>query len=379
MSERAKTPVVERAHCSGAPGFPSSLLIAFFTAFTCFAQPAIEPYLATIKGVDFQKVGELAEPQAQRLGPFSANVLQEYGLLSYSHWKVRPEAEPDAVPSQVADMEVYQLQNSPHAFGFFTLWNAPGERLDLPVENYYQHRELLFWRGSFVFHISESPREWLQDLSRRLIRAVPQINIYPLTVVHLPQENLIRKSIRFHIGKSSFAQSRHFPRSLASKLGFEDQIEVATAQYAPEGHSLFLVGYPTTALAADHFVKLQNALQDHLSPQGIYMKKVGVLVSLFFGPEAEARQVLGGVEYSPGVKWIYEKQPGPEDLEKKRGEVMNFLGLVRGTFIATFVLIVLTLLVGIVAGLVRYQVLKRYPGIDKLETMVQLKLFDRSG
>ena len=298
-------------------------------------------------------------------------------MLSYSRWKVRSDAGPDADPSQVTDMEVYQLQDSPGAFGIFTLWSAPGERLDLPVENFSQHRELLFWRGSFVFHLSESPRERLQDLSRRLIRAVPQINIYPLTVVHLPQENLIRKSIRFYLGNSSLALSRHFPQSLRGRLGFEDQIEVAAAQYAPEGHFLFLVGYPTTALAADYFVKLQNALQDHLSPQGIYMKKVGVLVGIFFGPEAEALQVLGAVEFSPGVKWVYEKQPDPEDLGKKRGEIVTFLGLVRGTFIATSVFIVLTLCVGLATGVLRYQLIKRYPKIYEQEEMVQLKLFDR--
>ena len=356
---------------------PFFFLSAFsFAAFNCFAQPAIEPYLATIKEVDFRKIEEFPALQSRGPGRFSIKVLQEYGLLSYSRWKVRPEGKSGVNPFQATVMEVYELQDSPGAFGIFTLWDAPGESLDLPVENSYQNRELLFWRGSFVFHLSGSSREQLRDLSHLLLGAIPLINIYPLTVVHLPQEGLIRHSIRFYVGEVSFAQSPNFPRSLLNRLGFEDPIEVATARYSPEGHFLFLIGYPTTALAADHFVKLQNGLQEHFSPQGIYMKKVGVLVGIFLGPEAEAHRILGEIDYSPGVKWVYEKQLGPEELEKKRGKLVNFLGLVRQAFIGTALFILFTLGCGLLSGAIRYQVIRRYPHIHAQEELVQLRLLD---
>ena len=342
------------------------------------AQPTIERSLPEINGLRFQKVEEITTLEdGQQLGPLAPDVLMDYRLVSYSHWQVEPQKPTEdtvVTNTQSSEMEVYEMQDSTGAFGVFSLWNLSGRPLVLPVENLYRDGHLVFWRGSYFFHLTGSSQQGLKNLASRLIQSVPQINIYPLTVVHLPQETLIPNSIRFYTGKASFALAEDFPQFLVNQMGFADEIEITRAQYAPGNHSLFLIGYPTNALAASYFLELQNALRDYFSPQAIYMKRSGVIISIFLGPEPKALEILAQVEYAPTIKWVYEKTLDPEALKEKRGEVVGFLGMVRRSVISTFFFMAFTLCAGILAGLTRYHVVNRYPSRPRRDQAIQLKI-----
>ena len=365
-----------RAACSR--NFPLGCWIACFWLQPLSAQPTIERYLPEVSGFRFEKIEVITALEGHnQLGPFTPPVLSDYLLASYSRWRVgHPGRIADTTGTQVSEMEVYEMQDPSDAFGIFSLWDKAGRHLNLPVENLYRDGQLVFWRGSYFFHLTGPSQESLKKLSVNLIQVIPQINIYPLTVVHLPRENLVMNSIRFYAGNSSFALAQDFPQFLVSHMGFQDKVEVARAQYSPGGHSLFLIGYPTAALAADYFLKLQNALRDYFSPQGIYMKRAGVIVSIFLGPETVAQQILAQVEYAPSVQWVYEKTLDPEKLEKRRGEVITFLGLVTNSFIATFFFMALTFCGGAIAGLVRYKIINRYPGAPSREETIRLRIED---
>lgn len=322
-------------------------------------------------------IEEVSGPKpGRRLGPWTPEVLGEYTLLSYSRWKVDrvpQDSSADAADNESLGMEVFEMLDPPGAFGLFSTWHLSGQRLELPVDNLYHEGHLVFWRGSYFFHVNGWSQPHLKNLASALIRALPLINIYPLTVVHLPQENLVRDSIRFYVGEASFRLHPQFPKELAGQLGFQDDIEVTAARYAPGNHSLFLIGYPTTALASHYFVKLQNALQGYFSAQGVYMKRAGVIISLFFGPEQEAQQVLAKVDYAPTLKWIYEKKREPE---MQRRQVITYMDLVTNAIFATGIFILLTLAAGFVAGVARYQVFKHYPQLTQRDEMIRLKIVD---
>ncbi len=285
------------------------LLLALSISPAARAQVPVDQYLSLIEDYQFEKLNEISGTEKQAgIGPFSRLILDEYILLSYSHWAVQPQVAFQSPPLQ---LEIYEMKDSLGAFGMFSIWpslleEAPQKRLDLSVDNYSSDHGLIFWRGAYFFHLSHADpgthyKPSLLDLAHVLVDAITQLNLHPVTVIHLPKEGLIRDSIRFYLGEASFALNEDFPEALAAEIGFDKQIEVTLARYSDDGHELFLLGYPTASLADHHFVKLQNALQGYFSAEGVYMKRSGLIVSIFFGPEARAQEILPKIHYLPTI------------------------------------------------------------------------------
>ncbi len=331
------------------------------------AEATVQRYFPEVKGYRFSP---LAAPEQLNL---TQEVLNEFILASYSRWKV-------VVPGNTAlDMEVYEMRDSLGAFGLYSLW-SPGtpegtRRLRLPVENELQDNNLIFWRGNYFFHISgsgeESQEEQLQELAGKLAETIPLINLYPVTVVHLPEEELVSGSTEYYLGQNSLSLNKRFPRRLVSEVGFDVAIEVAFGEYGPERYPLFLIGYPTPALAAQYAVNIQDKLQSYFTSEGIYMKRSGVIISLFLGPEEQAQSILNRVQYTPTIKWIYRKEP---ELEKNPEELVTFFGIIRTSLIGAFVFLGLTVCAGLTAGLIRYRVLEAFPRFSRRDEMIRLKI-----
>ena len=360
--------------------FLLTVLFVLVTPSSALAEATIQPYLLELSDYQFELLSELSPTEEQAgIGPFSGTLLEEYILLSYSRWDVRPESTSE-LPS--LELEIYEMKDALGAFGMFSIWQsllkeASQERLNLSVDNYYSNQSLVLWRGHYFLHISEpepgqSSRQTLGNLAQTLVEAIPLLNLHPGTVLHLPKEGLIRESIRLYLGKSALALNPHFPQGWSAQMGFDRDIEVAFAQYAPHGDVLFLIGYPTTALAADYLVRLQNAMQDYFSPQGVYMKRTGLLVALFFGPEPRALEILSKIHYIPTITWLYQKDLDPERV--MRDMVGSFMGIVRAILVMILLFIGLTISLGITAGVARHQLLKRFPKLFKQGDLVHLKL-----
>ncbi len=347
------------------------------TCFPSLAESTIQQYLSVISDYNFEKVAELSTWQDRdEIGPFSLDVLKDYVPLAYSRWTVDSKLG-KAIP--VGELEVYEMSSSPGAFGVFSIWRyslGTGGRFEIAVDNWHSGQSLIFWGGRYFFHLkgsshSDVVEETFRNLALALMNAIPLTNVYPVTVTHLPEERLIEESIRFYLGEASLTAHQDFPRHLISQLGFEDRIEITYARYAPAGHPLFLVGYPTPILAAQYFIGLQNTLQAHFSPQGIHIKRAGILVSIFVGPEEEAGEILARVDYSPTVKWIYEKKA---DLKEQRREVISFLERVRRFIIAILFYLLITLGTGVVLGLLRYLLLQCFPVVAERGKVICLKI-----
>ncbi len=97
------------------------------------------------------------------------------------------------------------------------------------------------------------------------------------------------------------------------------------------------------------------------------MRRSGVIVSIFFGPESEARETLTRIQYAPTIKWIYQKEQDPEELVR---QTMTFLDSVRRTLVVILVFLPVVLGTGLVAGLIRYRLLQSFPAVwDQGETI----------
>jgi hypothetical protein len=351
-------------------------LLVFTT--TGLASGKIDPYLSKIPEYRFEKLEEVVSLSGrQKIGPFSAEVLREYDLKGYARWYVHHPDMPETV-----EMEVYQLLDSAAAYGIFTMWNSGSElgrdhRLDLEVENHFQPGRLAFWRGHFFVNlqgVGEEPpaRHILEALGKSIVNGLPLPNAYPLTFTQMPPEAKSESSVRFYLGPASLSLNPAFPKELIPLIGFDDGAEVTFAQYGEGKGSLFLVGYPTPSLAVDHAASLEEVLRTQVPEEGAYIKRTGFLVALFFGQEAQAQQVLAQVNYSPQIKWVYEKYETVA-VPQQENPIPFLLKLIIGTLAALGI----ALVVGLVVGLIRFLVIRRYPDLGYYDKMVTLKINDQ--
>jgi len=331
----------------------------------------VEPYFSTLPNFQMVKRQELLEAeQGARVGSYSSPVLKEYGLTSYSVW----EAVPTSAKGPSTTVEVYELRDSTAALGLFSIWDesegrSPGRRLDLPQDNWYEDQDLVFWRGNRFFHLerkdkSERREAEMTALARAMIHALPGPQELPVSVVHLPEQEMLPDSVHFYLGKESLGLNKDFPKPLHQVVGMQDDIEIAAARYSPNDTPLFLIAYPTPKLASQYFLKIQTALSSHFSQKGLYVTKSGVLIGLCVGSEEDANRILSRVKYTPSVQWLDEK-PDPN--------VTGMRFIVRA-LLGTFAFLLLTLGFGMLVGYLRYQFIRRYPEIGKKGEMVRLKI-----
>ncbi len=356
--------------------FLAILLLAGLSGQMAFAS-SLREALDSISNYGWRQL-ERAEDWRQResLGPFPRPILEEFTLLNLTLWEARRRG------GGAVRLEAFEMLDPQGAFGLFTerqeQWSS-GEkprRLDLTVDNLLREGRLALWRGRYFFELSATEDvapDQLELVARVLVEQIDEINLYPMTVVQLPDEDLIRESIRFYLGPTSLSANPEFPAPLLDKLGFEDEAEVTFARYRPRGDALFLIGYPTADVAELYVAQLQKELGSVFSREGIYVKRSGLLVSLFQGPEAEARRILDRVRYTATVKWIYEKEAEPID---RRGEIVTFFGIVTSSILFTGAFIVVVMFLGLLTGLVRYGLIRRYPVLAAGDKMVRLGLDD---
>lgn len=331
----------------------------------------VERYFAQIDSFTFIKRLEVSDvDRLVELSGFDEEFLREVGIVSLSRWHIRDDS------GRSLEADVYESADSRGAYALFSWWpvrhSIEGRELPLAVGNLYSKSQTVFWNGPFFWSLHGLSGNWqAEDVASFVTAIVSAINLenhLPVTISHLPAESLVPGSTRFYCGPSTLARNETFPRELIPVLREQEELEVAYAQYGAEGSSLFLIGFPTVALAEDGLVHLQDALREVFSPQGIYMKRSGILVAVFLGPQAAAETVLGHVQYKPTIQWLRDKRP------ELTNEQITFLGLVARAIIGTGVLVLAILAVGGAAGLFRYWLLGRFPNLFRRDEMIRLDL-----
>ena len=322
------------------------------------APAGVQRYLERLSEYRFHLLEKSAELEWVA-GDFSQPVLEEYTLQSYSRWRLQGPGDFSL------GMEVHEMLHQQGAFGMYRLDSLlrPGarDRLELPVENRYGKGSCVFWRGPFLFRLSARPgpqaRDQLKGAVAALLDAIPIVNLHPVTVLHLPRQDLVTESVGIYLGPAALAYNDRFPDPLMDKIGFQDRVEVAFADYGPEGGSLFLLAYPTPSLAADYFLVLQNSLHSFFSPDGIYIKRSGLLLAVFLGTESRAQAVLGEVQWAPAVKWVHDRTVEV----KPSGQARSFLDMLLRTALATVCFILGSLGFGFLLGYIWHRIDESFP------------------
>ena len=149
-------------------------------------------------------------------------------------------------------------------------------------------------------------------------------------------------------------------------LGFDDSVEVATADYRVNGKvaHLLLLMYPDQQLAK----KYEDQWTASDADGGASRKRIGALLAIVRGSHdpAVTKAVLDGVNYETQVTW---DQPRPDiSLRDVILTIFSFIGIA----------LLFTVVVGLSFGGVRIFVKARYPDrvFDRPEDMeiIQLKL-----
>ncbi len=337
------------------------------------AEPSIQAFFSDLDGYRFSLQSEIDSPSDDtRLKPFSAPILVEAEFQGFSSWEVRRN------DGGRLRLDVFQMTDPLGAYELFTLWpeltpESDLVRMDVPTGAFFSPSDAIFWRGYYFCHVrppagSRLTEEIVTGIISDFVEVIKTENLLPVSVSHLPEEQLVPGSTRFYLGAEALSLNEHFPEPLLKEIGFQDRIEIAFAQYEPGNHSLFLVGYPTHALAEDYLIRLQNRLQGFFSAEGVYLKRAGVVIGIFIGPEERARDILLKVEYTAKIKWLYEKKRDPS------AENITFLGLITQAILGIGVFLILLLGAGLVTGLVRYEALQRFPQLTRRKEMVRLGL-----
>ncbi|MCY3776124.1 MAG: hypothetical protein OXH11_09080 [Candidatus Aminicenantes bacterium] len=335
------------------------------------APGGVQRYLERLSGYRFHLL-EKSGGLERAAGDFSRPVLEEYALQSYSRWRLQGSGDSSLV------MEVHETLHQQGAFGLYRLDSLlrPGtrDRLELPVENRYREGSCIFWRGPFLFRLTAragpQARDRLKAAVAALVEAIPIVNLHPVTVLHLPRQDLVTESVGIYLGPAALAYNDRFPDPLMDKIGFQDRVEVAFADYGPEVGSLFLLAYPTPSVAADYFLELQNSLHSFFSPDGIYIKRSGLLLAVFLGTESRAQAVLGEVQWAPAVKWVHDRTVQVEPA----GEARSFLDMLLRTALATVCFIVGSLGFGCLLGYIWHRIDERFPVWSSRNDAIHLNL-----
>ncbi len=314
-----------------------------------------------------------ARPQSVLFAP---DLLAEWALQSYSRWEL--------TGTRTWELRVWEMRHPQGAFGLFTeqRWKVgpgKGRILDLPFDNFLSDQGLGFWRDRrfFLLRPAAGPPpddpEWTAS-ANAISEGFGEPNLYPFTLVQLPLLDLDPDSVRFFLGERGLRSDPDFPPALIRAVGFEKEAEAISARYGASKKPFFLFGYPTASLAEQQAAALNGALQSHYAPEGVYMKRSALLVGVFFGPEAEARTVLDQLQYNAKVQWIYDRGLSQEERARRRGEVISFFGIVTSSILFTGAFAVVVIVAGLATGLVRYQVLKRFPILTANKGVIRLDL-----
>jgi hypothetical protein len=261
---------------------------------------------------------------------------------------------------------LYEMVDPSAAYGLFTLErniDQPGfSSLPFGSEGFRVGNRSWFWQSKYVVSLegSSSATDSLAPMISENIfgrsRKPPVSNL-------LPPTNLIQGSEKYIVEGSGVERKANIN---PEEFGFEDSVEVATADYRVNGNAVHLVLllYPTQQIGKKYVEQWDARNPDDAA----FRKRIGAVLALVRGTKDPdvAKAILDGVNYETQVTW---NEPKPDILISDIIlTIFSFIGIA----------LIFTLVVGLSFGGVRIFVKGRYPGrvFDRPEEMefIQLKL-----
>jgi hypothetical protein len=262
---------------------------------------------------------------------------------------------------------LFEMMDAGAAYGLFTVRRAAeaGTAVaasPIGAESFHSRNGLYFWQSNYVVRV-EGPSETSGKMGQALAERILGRSRKPPVSNHLPPRNLVAATDQYVL------TAEHVDRSFGidpSTLGFDDDVEVATASYRVNNTAarLMLLLYPTQQIAKKYVEQLEAAKPGLAAVS----KRVGPLVAIVSGGEGAgiAQSILDDVNYETKVTW---NQPRPGiGIAEVILTVFTFIG----------VSLAFTVFAGVGFGGLRIFVKSRYPNrlFDRPEDLeiIQLKL-----
>ena len=235
--------------------------------------------------------------------------------------------------------------------------------------------DMALWKGHYLLVAEDMSLQQPQITSflRSLRESIDERNLYPTSVFELPEKGLNPNSIRLYLGPVTLRENSTIPDYLISELGFKDEAEVTFAQYGSEGDFLLLAAYPTYHLAIEYAARVRNAIESRVGST-FYLKLSGPLLGIYLGEKESAEEVLGDLRYSASIEWVQNKVPLLPNLTENQREVKTLLGVVSGSMVLTGVFILTVLLTGLILGIIRVFLIRRFPILKPKDDRIYLDL-----
>jgi len=263
-------------------------------------------------------------------------------------------------------LTLYEMVDTSAAYGFFTFKRNPGQAglaaVPLGTEGFRTGNRIYYWQSKYVVEL-EGDTKASESLGRLISQNILGRSRKPLVSDHLPPNNLVQDSEKYVVDAAGLDPSLGLD---GGKLGFDDDVEVATGRYRINGKtaSLVLLMYPTQHVAK----KYMDAWTASSPTDSAFRKRVGPLVAWVRGThDAElAGEILKSVGYESSVTW---NQPRPDiSVREIILTIFTFIGIA----------LLFTFVAGVSFGGLRIFVKARYPDrfFDRSEDVeiIQLKL-----
>jgi hypothetical protein len=262
-------------------------------------------------------------------------------------------------------LTLYEMTDAAASYGLYTLERAGqsgSAAIPIGTEAFRTGNRTLLWQSKYLVKL-EGAASAADAFGRMLSENIFGRSRKPPVSNHLPPKNLVQGSDKYIVDESGIGREAGLN---PKKLGFDDSLEAATADYRVNGKPahLVLLLYPTQQMAK----KYEELGIGSPNDDPAFRKRVGPLIALVRGSRdaSVAKAILDGVNYESQVTW---DQPRPDlSLRQVILTIFTFIG----------VALLFTVVVGLSFGGVRIFVKAKYPDrvFDRPEDMeiIQLKL-----
>jgi hypothetical protein len=314
---------------------------------------------ATSKWTPVDKPVSYNEKNIEALAGKRAPAINRYGLAGAT-------VQTFTAAQGAVRLTLYEMLDAGAAYGLFTLErdiHQPGfAPIPIGTEGFRVGNRAEFWQSKYVVKLDGSEGV-VDELARTVSENIFGRSGKPPVSMHLPPENFIAGSDRYIVDATGIGRELNLE---PQALGFDDSVEVATADYRVNGRIAHLVMllYPTQQLAK----KYEEQWASTAPADTAFRKRVGALLALVRGASDDsiAKAILDGVNYETQVTW---DEPRPDlSLREVILTIFTFIGIA----------LLFTVVAGISFGGLRVFVKARYPDqvFDRPEAMeiIQLKL-----
>jgi hypothetical protein len=282
----------------------------------------------------------------------NAGLLKEYGLTDFESGTYTRE------DGRKLTVKAARFGDASGAYGAFTYYKMPQMLKEtVPDQGASLNERVLFYRGNVLVdavfgRLSAMSTAELRELSQELPLPVGNTRNLPSLPAYLPKLGYVKNTAKYVVGPIGLEK---ISAPLSSQLvDFNASAEVALGSYqtADGIATLMLISYPTPQIAAEHLRQIDAASQPNPQTGSVlvagpfFNKRTGPMVVVATGAisQAEARTLLGAVNYEADVTWNENTYLGKKN---------NLANLLLNVFLLCAILIGFAAVAGVAFGGIR--------------------------